>query len=263
VDAGRLDMSGIDPRQLAVDYLLAVRHDPARGAEAELELAGIRRDQLAAALADDAARQAFWIDVYNAAVLRNQGPDIADAVVRWRHFRRTVITVAGQPLSLDDIEHGILRRSSWKVGLGYLRHPLPSRFERVHRVRRVDPRIHFALNCGAAACPPIAAYRAEHIDEQLELATRSYLASEVRHEGQTLLVPAVLLWFAGDFGGAPGMRRFLHRYGVAGWNRPIRFRAYDWTAVPGRWSDTQGWSPTTTSPPGDTRERRLAGPADG
>jgi hypothetical protein len=239
VDPDQLGLSGADPRQLAVDYLLAVRRDAAWGAEAELELARIGGDQLAAALADDAARKAFWIDVYNAAVLRNQGPDIAAALIRWRHFRRTVVTVAGQPLSLDGIEHGILRRSSWKLGLGYLGDPLPSRFERVHRVRRVDPRIHFALNCGAASCPPIAAYRAESIEEQLELATRSYLASEVRHESGALLVPALLLWFAGDFGGAPGIRRFLRRYGITGWNRPIRFRPYDWTAVPGRWTDAQ------------------------
>lgn len=229
-------MSAADPCQLAVDYLLAVRRDPAEGRAAELQLAFIGRDQLHAGLADDAARLAFWIDVYNAVVLRNQGPDIARPWIRWQHFRRPLIRLAGRPLSLDDIEHGILRRSRWKLGLGYLTHPVASDFERASRVGRVDPRIHFALNCGAASCPPISAYRREHIDEQLDLATRGYLRSEIDYEGGAIMLPPVFLWFAGDFGGAPGIRRFLRRYGVNGWNRPIRFQAYDWTAAPGRWN---------------------------
>ena len=229
-------MSDADLCQLAVDYLLAARRDPAQGRAAEVQLARIGRDELLAGLPDEAARLAFWMDVYNAVVLRNQGVDIARPWIRWQHFRRPLAKVAGRRMSLDDIEHGILRRSRWKLGLGYLAHPLPAGFERAHRVRRVDPRIHFALNCGAASCPPIAAYRREHIDAQLDLATRGHLHSEIGYEDGDILLPPVFLWFAGDFGGAPGIRRFLRRHGVSGWNRPIRFGAYDWTAVPGRWT---------------------------
>ncbi len=229
-------MSFADPRELAIDYLLATRRDAAEAAGLEQALASISPVELHGALDDDAARQAFWIDVYNGTVLRHQGLDVADAWARLRHFRRPIVTVAGQPLSLDGIENGILRRSRWKLGMGYLGNPLPSRFERAHRVDRVDPRIHFALNCGALSCPPIAAYRSESIDDQLDLATRSNLATEVLHERDAIAVPAILLWYAGDFGGAPGIRRLLRQHGVEGWNRRIRFRKYDWTSAPDRWA---------------------------
>ena len=138
-------------------------------------------------------------------------------------------------MSLDGIEHGILRRSRWRLGLGFVGNPLPSPFERQHRVGRLDPRIHFALNCAAASCPPIAAYRPSDVDAQLDLATRSYLGSTVKTGPDHLTVPRILLWFAGDFGGPPGIRSFLRRHGVklAGW--PLRFGAYDWTPTPDRW----------------------------
>ena len=229
-------MSFADPRELAVDYLLATRRDAATAAGLERDLAAISPFELRRALADDASRHAFWIDVYNGTVLRHQALDVTDPWARLRHFRRTIVIVAGQPLSLDGIENGILRRSRWKLGLGYLGNPLPSRFEQVHRVDRVDPRIHFALNCGALSCPPIAAYRSESIDDQLDLATRSNLATEVMQERDAIAVPAVLLWYAGDFGGAPGIRRLLRQHGVEGWNRHIRFSKYDWTAAPDRWA---------------------------
>jgi len=229
-------VSFADPRELAVAYLLATRRDTTEAAGLEQELAAVSPSELRRTLADDASRHAFWIDVYNGTVLRHQGFDTADAWARLRHFRRAIVTVAGQPLSLDGIEHGILRRSRWKLGLGYLGNPLPSRFERTHRVDRVDPRIHFALNCGALSCPPIAAYRSESINDQLDLATRSNLATEVMLERDVIAVPAILLWYAGDFGGAPGIRRLLRQHGVEGWNRRIRFRKYDWTSAPDRWA---------------------------
>lgn len=229
-------MNSADPRELALEYLLASRSDPAAAEGLERRLAALTASDLRRALDGDASRLAFWIDVYNGAVLRRDEPDFRRPTERLLAFRRPAVSVAGQSLSLDAIEHGILRRSRWKLGFGYLGNPLPSRFERAHRVRHVDPRIHFALNCGVTSCPPIAAYRAGLIDEQLDLATRSYLATEVKPRGDGIEVPVLLLWYAGDFGGAPGMRRFLRHYDVNGWNRPISFGAYDWTPAVGRWS---------------------------
>ena len=143
--------------------------------------------------------------------------------------------VAGRRLSLDGIEHGLLRRSRWKLGFGYLGNPVPGRFERASRVGLVDPRIHFALNCGAASCPPIAAYDPARLDEQLALASASYLGTEAVMDADGLRVPALLLWYMGDFGGPRGLRGLLRDAGVEGWQGPIRFSAYDWTPMPGRW----------------------------
>lgn len=228
-------MTQLDPNELAVEYLLATRDVDPRTDELERRLAEIPARQLEVLLDDDAARIAFWLDIYNAAVVRAGAVELRSQATRWRYFRRPSVVVAGRRLSLDAIEHGLLRRSRWKLGLGYLSNPAPGRFERRHRVERVDPRIHFALNCGAASCPPIAAYDQARLDDQLALATASFLATEVQPADGALRVPALLLWYMGDFGGPNGLRRLLRDAGVRGWRGPIRFRAYDWTPAPGRW----------------------------
>ena len=217
-------MSAGDPLELAYDYLLATRTGDGAAPTAEQELAAIEPATLRQALTDDARRLAFWIDVYNGAVERHPVGTDASTLERVRYFRRRMVTVAGQDLSLDAIEHGLLRRSRWRLSLGYLGNPLPGSFEREHRVTRVDPRIHFALNCGATSCPPIAAYDPDRLDEQLELATKSYLSTEVLAEDDVLRVPAVLLWYVGDFGGPSGVRRMLRRAGIEDADRRLRFR---------------------------------------
>lgn len=232
-------MSTTDPLRLAYDYLLATRVDDAAAATAEQQLAAIEPAALRRALAEDAGRLAFWVDVYNGAVERHPVRAGASTVDRWRYFSRPIVNVAGQDLSLDVIEHGLLRRSRWKLSLGYLGNPLPGRFQREFRVERLDPRIHFALNCGVASCPPIAAYAADRIEEQLELATRSYLHGESEPRGDTLLAPALLLLYLGDFGGLRGVRRLLRRYEVEGADGRIRFKRYDWTPAPGNWASGQ------------------------
>lgn len=224
------------PGRLAIAYLLAARAaDDEALAEVDERLRRLRGGELARALPDDPARLAFWIDVYNGAVIRQPDVRLESWPQRLASFRRTVVTVAGRPLSLDAIEHGILRRSAWRLGLGYLRNPLPSRFEGAQRVERVDPRIHFALNCGAASCPPIAAYEAARIDAQLDRATRAYLAAHVEVEAGVVRVPRVLLWYAGDFGGPRGIRRLLRAHGVEAPGRRLRFAPYDWTPARGSW----------------------------
>src|SRR4029077_12604088 len=82
---------------------------------------------------------------------------------------------AGRTLTLDDIEHKILRPE----------------FK--------EPRVHFAINCASVGCPPLAAdpYRAGTLDAQLDAAARRYLASAqgLRVQGDTLLVSKILEWY--------------------------------------------------------------------
>ena len=63
----------------------------------------------------------------------------------------------------------------------------------------------------------------------------SYLGTEAVMDADGLRVPALLLWYMGDFGGPRGLRGLLRDAGVEGWRGPIRFSAYDWTPIPGRW----------------------------
>ena len=146
-------------------------------------------------------------------------------------WTRSTPTVAGTELSLDQIEHGILRGSQWKYGLGYVPNPLPSAFVRRHRVADPDPRVHFALNCGAASCPAVAAYAAADVDGQLDVAAGSYLRSETIVEGETARVPRLLLWYRGDFGGRSGIRDLLREHDAVDPDSisRIRYREYDWS----------------------------------
>jgi hypothetical protein len=227
---------------ISAELLVAVRAgDTPRATRLWMELADLDPERLAAALPDDGARVATWLNLYNAATQRLVEADPAVFARRARFFRQPATVVAGQCLSLDAIEHGLLRRSRWKLGLGWLGNPFPGAFERRFRVDEVDPRIHFALNCAAASCPPIAAYHVGHLDAQLDLATRGYLAVTVRRDGRRLLVPRLFLWFMGDFGGPPGVRRFLELHGVGTHRARLRFARYDWSLRPSAWADPTEW----------------------
>jgi hypothetical protein len=201
--------------------------------EARAALAGLCPDALAAALPDDPARITFWLNVYNAAVRARLLRDPAAYRSRFRFFAAPAVTVAGRRLSPNAIEHGILRRSAFLAGLGYLRNPVPGAFERLLRVERVDPRVHFALNCGARSCPPLAAWDPATLNADLERATGAYLAGESARpgDGRELVVPRLLRWYRGDFGGREGVLSLLRRHGVlaAGDSSRLRYADYDWT----------------------------------
>lgn len=224
-------MSG-EGQEIAARFLAAARAGT-RDDSAVEELALLDPVELAGELAEPASRLAFWINVYNAAVRARLVRDPAAFGQRWRFFSAPAVTVAGQRLSANAIEHGILRRSAMTIGLGYVRNPFPSQFERVQRVEGLDPRVHFALNCGARSCPPLAAYDPARLDAQLDAAARSYLSSEsaVLDGGATVRVPRLLLWYLGDFGGRPGIVRLLRQFGIvaAGAVPRITFGTYDWT----------------------------------
>lgn len=154
---------------------------------------------------------------------------------RLRFFRTPAVTVAGVDLSLDDIEHGVLRGGRSKYGLGYLPRLERTGLDRAYRLE-VDPRIHFALNCGAASCPAVLAYDPDTVDETLDYATRSYLDETVEYDAKRhrVRVPQPCLWFAGDFGGRSGIRDLLRRFEqIPPESSPsLRFQGYDWTKEP-------------------------------
>ena len=68
--------------------------------------------------------------------------------------------LGGSPFTLQDIENGVLRAN--KKGVGALS-PQFAKADPRRRLslERAEPRIHFALNCGAKSCPPIKTFSAE------------------------------------------------------------------------------------------------------
>lgn len=224
-----------DAGDTASAVLAAARRAPEEASLAEQELAAI--DPVA--IDGDDERLAFWINLYNARVLRAFGerPRRGSLLRHRRLFDQYGYTVGGNVFSLNVIEHGLLRRNA--------RRPLALRRELTDddprlaaAPSRVDPRIHFALNCGAVSCPPIAAYDAEEIDHQLELATRSYLAAELVVEDEKVTLPYLLKLYGTDFGSKEDALAFalehapeeeaaeLRRRGEA---PTVGYGSYDWT----------------------------------
>ncbi|WP_255152772.1 DUF547 domain-containing protein [Halorarius halobius] len=232
-----------DPHDLAKlshEFLAAVKHGDATDAYRST-IAEMTESRLTALGENEDAATAFWLNLYNAFVQYDLERDPSLYESKRRFFGEDRIDIAGAVLSLDDIEHGILRSSKWKYGLGYIPRPFPSDFERSHRLPEVDPRIHFALNCGAESCPPIVAYTASDIDSELETSTRSFLqqSSTYHSEDDELWVTRLFLYYRGDFGGRSGIYEFLERYDVIEAEaRPrVRYEQYDWTLHKGMYRE--------------------------
>jgi hypothetical protein len=138
-------------------------------------------------------------------------------------FGREDHVVGGFRLSLDNIEHNVLRPT----------------FR--------DPRLHFAVNCASISCPPLppAAFTGAGIDSELEAVTREALHDPdyVTVDGDGLLLTKILEWYGSDFtspeyrGTEENLASFIRKYAsdeVRAWidargaEVPVRFRDYDW-----------------------------------
>jgi hypothetical protein len=193
-----------------------------------------------AGLAGREARLAFWINVYNALVFHGVVALGVRRTVREvrRFFARVAYRVGGVVLTADDVEHGILRGNA-RHGLLRRRPFRPGDPRLALAIRPVDPRIHFAITCGAQSCPPIGVYRAAALGQQLDLAARNFLNQEVALDARGCVTCSRILdWYAEDFGGAGGIGPLLLRYldggpvraAVGGRARPCdAYRAYDWS----------------------------------
>ena len=185
-----------------VDYLTMARSE----AYSEYRvLAAQLRTFHPGSLQTDGERKAFWINLYNALIL--------DAVVAMRlsgapadgWFERAAYNVGGYRFSANDIEHGVLRANRWHLlaagpqfGRGDPR--------RAWSVSALDPRVHFALNCAARSCPPIRAYSAERLDEQLHLAAFSFLNGgqlTLDRDTMRLGLSRMFQYYGHDFGAGP------------------------------------------------------------
>ena len=191
-------------------------------------------EELTSQLKSDTQKKAFWINVYNAYVQKilMEQPDLFKPENRSQFFSEPRIKIAGKLLSFDDIEHGIIRKSRIKWSLGYLKKWFNPNWERKLRVDEVDWRIHFALNCGAISCPPIAIYSADQLDEELNIMATAYLKEHSTYDEatQTVKTTALMSWFRGDFGGKSGAKKILQSYGITPEvAETIEFKSYDWT----------------------------------
>ena len=97
---------------------------------------------------------------------------------------------------------------------------------------KIDYRIHFALNCGAKSCPPIAFYEYVFLDKQLETAALSFLSTETEIDSikKEVKVTQIMQWFKADFSGTKGIKSIWSKYLNKNFSEySIRFKNYDWT----------------------------------
>ncbi len=188
-------------------------------------------------------RLAFWINIYNTAVIHGVIElGLEKSVKEFSgFFDRVMYEIGSFRFSLNEMEHGILRGNRRRP-YGLLK-PFGRKDPRWEfAILPPDPRIHFALVCGARSCPPIGFYEAEQIDFQLQLAAESFINSPqvkiLRKEG-AISVSRIFKWYKSDFGGSDSalidlLLKFLdngeHKTFLQK-NRDsirIRYQAYDW-----------------------------------
>ena len=134
-------------------------------------------------------QKAYWINLYNSMTIKivlDHYPvktirdiDISPGLFQDGPWDAKLLSIEGEPVSLNDIEHRILR-PIWR-----------------------DNRVHYGLNCASLGCPNLLpkAFTAVNLEEMLDSGARQY----VNHPrgvrvGKRLQVSSIYKWFQGDFG---------------------------------------------------------------
>ncbi|WP_420404003.1 DUF547 domain-containing protein [Nisaea sp.] len=145
----------------------------------------------------------FWVNLYNALtvglilehypVASIRDIDISPGFFADGPWGKTLVAIEGEDISLDDIEHRILR-PVWR-----------------------DPRIHYAVNCASLGCPDLQAKAMTSANAELFLedGATAYINHPrgARIEGGKLIVSSIYDWFEEDFGDSDaGVIAHLKRY---------------------------------------------------
>jgi hypothetical protein len=189
-----------------------------------------------------AAQTAFWVNLYNAAALRDTPELLVSLEAGGRELAaycaRPRLRLGGLEYSLDDLYHGVLRGNAPVPG--HFRAPMRRDDPRLAHVPiALDDRLHFVLWRGARSSPAFRVCEAGRLDEALEDAAARYLRRTVRVDARarTLEAPALLRWFAADFGGAAGVLEFvlarldeeaIAPLGEDPGRMKLRYAAFDW-----------------------------------
>lgn len=149
-----------------------------------------------------AEQKAFWINLYNAVTLElilSRFPvasireiNISPGLFVKGPWGAKLVTIEGEKLSLDDIEHRILR-PIWR-----------------------DSRVHYAVNCASLGCPNLqpTAFTADNTESLLEKAAKEYINHPrgVAIGNGKLKVSSIYVWFQEDFGGGEGLMEHWREY---------------------------------------------------
>ena len=148
---------------------------------------------------------AFWLNLYNALIIHANiviGPP-TNFMQRAKFFGSVSYLINGERYSLSFIEHAILRGN--RKPPGAFSKLISKKDPRGMYVCNLDPRIHFALVCGAKSCPPIRVYEPDNLDMSLQWATEGFCADEIQIDKKTntITLSMIFRWYAPDFGRKP------------------------------------------------------------
>mmetsp|Transcript_28430 Transcript_28430/g.80226 ORF Transcript_28430/g.80226 Transcript_28430/m.80226 type:complete len:603 (+) Transcript_28430:121-1929(+) len=195
-DGTQVDYDGMSSDPLFSDYV-----------NASAELQKVSLDQMSRE-----ESMAFFINIYNALIVHGTvvyGPPTSiTARVRW--FGQLRYNIGGLEFSGDDIEHGVLRGNKTspsnvlvllglgKFASGYFKKEDP---RAKYAISPMDPRIHFALVCGAKSCPPIRVYTPESLEAGLSAAASAFCEGSVKVDKaqNSVEMSMILKWYGKDF----------------------------------------------------------------
>ena len=153
---------------------------------------------------------AFFINIYNVLVIHatvEKGAGTSN-YTRYKFFSGSSYNIGGLVWSLNDIENGILRANRSSMATLYMKPFKQSDPRMTFILKQVEPRIHFALNCGAKSCPPIKTFSGDDISNQLDLATAAFLENEdaflVNEDRGEVRLSQLFQWYRLDFGEEDG-----------------------------------------------------------
>lgn len=121
---------------------------------------------------------------------------------RGAFFSRIRMNLGGHLLSFNDLEHGVLRANT--------KHPYATKKNfseddprRQLALSKLDPRVHFALNCGARSCPPVKFFHPESLEEELRIVAMSFCEKDeavlIDESKGEITVSMLLKWYGKDF----------------------------------------------------------------
>ena len=178
---------------------------------------------LIASLNSDEKKIAFWLNCYNALVQHKISKDSTLFKSKKEFFEGQSITIGGEKMSLNSIENGILRLQTDSKNESLFKQLRPT---------KLDYRIHFALNCGANSCPPIAFYDPNNLEQQLTLAEKSFVKSTSSYDTakNEVEISELFKWYEADFNGEKGIIQLLKRNQIIPlWVNPkITYSHYNW-----------------------------------
>jgi len=155
----------------------------------------VASESIAIAEFNKSQQLAYWVNLYNAVTVNIilahypvqsiRDIDISPGFFADGPWGKKVLSIAGETVSLNDIEHRILR-PIWK-----------------------DPRLHYVLNCASLGCPNLRdrVYTASDMDNAMDMAARDYVNHKraVSVEGENVNVSSIYSWFLDDFGATEKM----------------------------------------------------------